>query len=70
MLYRRFVSHFIAGTSIVALTLSSFFVNPTAAAPKEETTKVEFERETALVEIVVPDRKAVEDLVIKGFDLT
>ncbi len=70
MLYRRFVSHFLAGTSIVALTVSSFFVTPTAATPKDETTKVEFERETALVEIVVPDRKAVEDLVVKGFDLT
>ncbi|VEF49340.1 poly(3-hydroxybutyrate) depolymerase [Bacillus freudenreichii] len=70
MSYRRFASHFLAGTSIVALTVSSFFVSPITAAPKEETTEVEFERKTALVEIVVPDRKAVEDLVVKGFDLT
>lgn len=70
MSYGRFMSYFLAGTSVVALIVSSFFVNPTAAAPKEETTEVEFERKTALVEIVVPDRKAVEDLVVKGFDLT
>ncbi|RST72740.1 M20/M25/M40 family metallo-hydrolase [Siminovitchia acidinfaciens] len=70
MSYRRFVSHFLAGTSIVALTVSSFFVSPIAATPKEETTEVEFERKTTLVEIVVPDRKAVEDLVVRGFDLT
>ncbi|WP_144460836.1 M20/M25/M40 family metallo-hydrolase [Siminovitchia fortis] len=70
MSYRRFVSHFLTGTSIVALTVSSFFVNPVEAAPKEDATKVEFERKAALVEIVVPDRKAVEDLVVKGYDLT
>lgn len=68
---KKFLSHFIAVSSIVVLTATSFGVGPAATtAASKEPAVVNTVQETELVEITVPDQKALDDLVVNGYDLT
>ncbi|RST61609.1 M28 family peptidase [Siminovitchia terrae] len=69
MSIKKFTSRMLAVSSVMALTMISFGVQPISAVSKEPEKEVEFEREMSLVETILPDRKVLDDLVTKGIDI-